>query len=294
MRNSDIDKEQENLVIIGVDKDRYHSEYEPDKPEENHYTIWINVKNEGPKLLQIMYYQIKDLINENKYVVKEKVKNISPGETAIIDVIVENEDEKISQYVIQLISERGNIFSVEYPFVPAGYEQLLFDIHDILGDIIPVYDSFSWSKVDEKNDRILGWNNNWGIKKKQGLDKWYALSVRIRYFGKGDLTIKKESFIYLQNLGKQETKELYLVSLEGDKIVPYNEITLHESTIPKETEFVFAAVESGGLPGNSQLFAIGEQWQVSLTFLGIRDEGTAYEMAYGQSFPLIAITVIEE
>jgi hypothetical protein len=296
MRSEDIDKEQENLIIIDIDKDRYNPEYEPDYPDVELYTIWVHVKNDGPKLSQILYYQISDYVNSNNYEIVEKLKTISPGESGIIDVIVPDEDEDISHYVIQLITSKGNIYSSEYPSVPPGYLQLLSDLNDVIGDILPVYKTFSWSKINSDDNTIIKWNNDWRITKTQGEnnEKWYAISIKVRYFGTGDLTIKKESFIYLQNLEKQEFKELYLVTLDEDKIIPYEEVILLENNVQSEIEFIFAASEAGGLPGNSQLFSIGDVWQVSLTFLGISEEGTQTEQPYGQSFPLIAFTVEEE
>jgi hypothetical protein len=294
MMNEDIDKEQEKLIVYNIETDRYSDEFEPDDEEENIYTIWINVKNEGPDLIQLLYYQITDSINSDYNEIKEKTINISPGETAIIDVIVPNEDESISRYLIQLITERGNVFSTVYPFDQSEFMRIMFNLHDVIGDILPVYKSFKWSKV--KEDSIIEWHSDWRLLKLPGpaQDKWYALSIRVRYFGIGDLVIQKESYIHLQNLGQQEFKELFIVSLDGDKIVPYEEQTLREFPDPPEIEFVFAAKEPGGLPGSSQLFKVGEIWQVSLTFLGIKEEGTPNELGYGQSFPLIAIKVQEQ
>jgi hypothetical protein len=101
MNSADDDKKQENIVLSNViHKDTY---------------LKINISNQGPNLINIIYIGTLNEEKPNDYYNYTKVNlSISPGDFNILKVSVANETGK---YQIKAISENGNVFTATYPFV---------------------------------------------------------------------------------------------------------------------------------------------------------------------------------
>lgn len=307
MSSEDIIRSQEDVDILY---------YEPEVDVPNTLKITIQIENNSPNVVILKYGAILlegEIIEDsvdgpytklldqsgNEYI------DINPSGKAFITISrtrpVTEPFERYADYVIHLISENGNVFSVRESDIPAiVINDVMSSVAEVVGNFLPKYTSFEWGSL--KNGKLEvnpGWVNNFVIHKNQ-IDDGYIFSVTGRWYGKDPITISENTIIKFEALEGPAAEWLcYIVhyspvTMTAESYIGHEieleAFDLESQTLPDPVTLYFAACQPGGDPSkpnqnfDKNTFKAGDNYQMKL---GIFD--TNFE--YAQTFPLQTLVV---
>jgi hypothetical protein len=284
MGKEDVDRSHEDLNIIDID------------PVEGENKISITVRNNGPKIIKLLYYGRGKLDQDNKIVeyvnmdittvISEDDAYILPGERRENIEIPCDPGEK---QLIQLITERGNIFVAQHPFILPGWDVIISDISDIIGRVIPSYESFEWAeRVDELDVSGFEWMKSWAVFD----SKDHVFRIKVLYYHTDPISLSPKTALFFHNLkNPSQSVELFIVDYDEiiDTISTFSSQDLFYQDTDSAIPFIltFAARTPGGNPTSpgGKLFSVGNTYNV---ILSIYEEPAGY----AQAFPLITIEIV--
>ncbi|MFC1803145.1 hypothetical protein ACFL0D_04160 [Thermoproteota archaeon] len=291
VRTSDIERSQEDLKFTYITAD------------EDEDTFKLKIRNDGPELAHITYAAIflDGVSGDDPYIPIDS--HVTPS--SIIDVTLPytniDEDE---EYFIQIITERGNIFPINYPQDEEDYPYIYIlsgAMSDVIGDVLPIYDTFRWAEVEiEDLEAELPvpdegeWEDSWAVPYDNKECTFFRFEVT--YYGDENIILGANTGLYFKELTGPKSVQAYIVYRDGNNLVHYDyedyyvEMEAFDPDNPTSYILYFATSEEFEDLTHYIQFqnpVAADRYQV---ILGI------YEMdpEYSQAFSLIAIEVVDK
>jgi hypothetical protein len=332
MKEYDISKSQEQLQII---------DYE-ETLNDNILEIEIGVMNEGPELVNISYAAVFHYVHEDKSsyplyysdgtiysrvpLRDTDISILKPQKYSKIEIKVNKNLDKYNgdEYIVYLVTNRGNQFTMrerDLEIVTNIYDIINRELADVLGNVLPKYDSFRWlNRISSDDNYIInGFTYTWFLKDGSGLkpQQYPLIGVDVYYFGTKDLYLDGRTVLLFDSLiNDQNDFQIYLIystEYEMDSDEPFtiseyptfnpedpgfinteNILKIEKHIIdstPRKYHLYFAPTEINGDPltGNRLVDykSSVDSFKITLGIYGYHYDQTGY----GQSFPLIAVGV---
>ena len=299
MRNFDIDKNQEDLKVPYIETQGAIVTNEDTVSFNGDGSLTLHIRNDGPQLVNISYagLLIGGDIPENTECYQETSLQITPSQVEELEIFVVNEHVSNTTAQIQIITDRGNTFPIEYPQSQEDYPYayiLSGAISKVIGRVLPEYDSFRWGLMENANRTLPSMISSWVVVY-DNQDN-HVFSVTVNHYGNDQLTLSNKTGLYFECLnGPRELVECFIVDYNttDNKIYKYDDIILpafdpENQDEPQPVTLFFATDREGRDPLSDPFPArtlnVPYRYQVKI---GIYDK---YEI-YAQAFSLIAIEV---
>ena len=291
MRTYDIERSEEDLRFTNIDLIL----------KDLKYYFTIKIRNDGPELVSIEQVGIflEEALNDDPYYGVDE--QIPPSEVLELELNYEVDPEK--KYLIQVVTEKGNVFPISYPQDTSDYpygDIAAGALAKVIGRVLPDYESFSWSINAQDPDISFDWEDTWSVPNKEFL----IFRITVLYYYPVPIVLGKNTglfFIYLGGAQSGQNRQFY--------IVQFDEVTGQMSKYDEDSNYVvlpsydpdnnpegptpitlyFATSEEEGDPftDNQSEFTQTGKYQ---TILAIYERpGGGY---YSQAFSLIAVEVV--
>jgi hypothetical protein len=310
VRDSDLKRSQEDLKFTKISPDFDSDEFE------------ITIRNDGPEHVTLRFAGIfEEGETETQYFELDTnpiepfdPPNLMPAE--IITINLNDESVQIEEdqlYTIHLISNRGNVFPIQYPQDEQDYpywDIVEGTIEEVIGDVVPKYDSFRIATILEDdleeeldNPPSSAWDKTWAIDWDN--DECQIFKIKITYYGENNLILGGNSALYFNELAGTGYEIAYISYYDPDdnEIKKYNYglnkiefLPPNEETGPNQYTLYFATsyfepehpTKKFGDPTDKIQFPNPSNDRVRYqVVMGIFEK----EPEYSQAFSLIALEV---
>jgi hypothetical protein len=332
MNNEDISKNQEKIGILSYEP-QINLKVNPIDPSDplNSLEIELKVVNNGPEVIVLKYGAIllagDIIIDEVELPSGSPISEaytpildeadegitIAPSGTTYLTVtrtrlasnpFLDFKDENVN-YIIHLVSEKGNVFSLRESDIPAILiNDVMSSVAEVIGHFLPRYKLFDWGSLDSNGELSIppGLVHNFVVNLNE-VDKGYIFSVTGRWYGTEPITLSEDTVLKFEAIEGPAVEHMcYIVHYSSTTRIAesYNghEIELEafdpdSQELPNQVTLYFAAGVPGGdpsLPSENfakNTFKEGDSFQIKI---GIFDEADEY----AQTFPLQVLVVTKE
>jgi len=285
MRTYDIERSEEDLRFTYI----YLN-------QDNKFTL--KIRNDGPEVVGTKYVGVflEGDPNEDPY----KPINAYIVPTEVIDIYVDYEVDPEEEYIIQVVTEKGNIFSLSYPqeTIDYPYHYIVADaISEVIGRVIPTYESFRWAVRARTQDSGFDWKSTWSIASPPPGQYAHIFKLDVVYYGKTSIVLGKNTAFYTIRLDvSSSSPPFYLVHYNEatGKISAYSEATNNivlpafDPDNPQPVTLHFGVLKREGNPlSNNDIGSLGSgTYMINFAVYERPGDGD-----YSQGFSLIAVEV---
>ena len=269
----------------------------------------MTIKNNGPKLLNITYMGAYNITEIPTYSPVQKITAVGSQQNITISMEF-NYDIKNKvpdgTYLLELVTDKGNKFITIYPDKNSGHDgeyggDFNATVTKIIGDFVPDYHSFAWALRPNLETSGFDWQQNWNLPGTIDYDvPMYILTrMNVTYYGawKGNFTLSNKVGLYLLRTDPYDytmphtttsSAFMFIVNNTGsynnEAIQRYSGESVTKVTQYKEFTLYFGVTRVGTNPTIN-----GAYLDKNATYMPIMElyDSTG---AYGQSFPLVAIS----